>query len=141
MSRAVIPRATYRVQLNGTFTFRDLTAIVPYLAALGISHVYCSPYFKARSGSMHGYDVVDHNQLNPEIGTSEDFDAFVTTLRAHDMGHILDIVPNHVGIMGADNAWWMDVLENGPASRFADFFDIDWLPPNAALADKLLVPA
>src|SRR5579859_2716542 len=140
MTVAVIPRATYRVQLNKSFTFKDLTAIIPYLAALGVSHVYCSPYFKARSGSMHGYDVVDHNQLNPEIGSREDFEQFVATLRAHSMGHILDIVPNHVGIMGADNTWWMDVLENGRASKYADYFDIEWNPSNPALRDKVLVP-
>ena len=137
---AVIPRATYRIQLNAGFTFKDATAIVPYLADLGISHVYCSPYFRARAGSTHGYDVVDHNSLNPEIGDREDFERFVGELRAHGMGHVLDIVPNHVGIMGADNAWWMDVLENGQASRYADFFDIDWTPANPALADKVLVP-
>ena len=125
---ARIPRATYRVQLNAGFTFRDLTAIVPYLAALGVSHVYCSPYFRARAGSAHGYDVVDHNSFNPEIGSREDFELFVAELRAHAMGHILDIVPNHVGVMGSDNAWWMDVLENGQASVYADFFDIDWNP-------------
>jgi (1->4)-alpha-D-glucan 1-alpha-D-glucosylmutase len=90
---------------------------------------------------MHGYDVVDHNSLNPEIGTQEDFEQFVAALRAHGMGHIVDFVPNHVGVMGADNAWWMDVLENGKASRYAEFFDIDWSPPNPALAGKLLVPA
>jgi malto-oligosyltrehalose synthase len=137
---AQIPRATYRVQLNAGFTFRDLTAIVPYLAALGISHVYCSPYFRARAGSAHGYDVVDHNSFNPEIGTREEFDRLVAELRAHGMGHILDIVPNHVGVMGSDNAWWMDVLENGQASIYADYFDIDWNPVNAALADKVLMP-
>ncbi len=140
-SSAIIPRATYRVQLNAGFTFKDATALVPYLAELGISHVYCSPYFRARPGSLHGYDVVDHNSLNAEIGTRKDFEELVGTLRAHGMGHILDFVPNHVGIMGADNAWWMDVLENGKASRFAEFFDIDWSPPNPALVDKLLVPA
>jgi (1->4)-alpha-D-glucan 1-alpha-D-glucosylmutase len=136
----MVPRATYRVQLSAGFTFKDLTAIVPYLAALGVSHVYCSPYFRARAGSAHGYDVVDHNSFNPEIGSREDFDQLVAALRAHDMGHILDIVPNHVGVMGSDNAWWMDVLENGEASIYADFFDIDWNPVNAALADKVLVP-
>jgi (1->4)-alpha-D-glucan 1-alpha-D-glucosylmutase len=134
------PRATYRVQLNSSFTFKDATAIVPYLAELGISHVYCSPYFRARAGSNHGYDVVDHNSLNPEIGDRTDFERFVTELRAYGMGHVLDIVPNHVGIMGADNAWWMDVLENGQASMYADFFDIDWSPANPALAGKVLVP-
>jgi (1->4)-alpha-D-glucan 1-alpha-D-glucosylmutase len=137
---AVIPRATYRVQLNKSFTFKDVTAIVPYLGSLGISHVYCSPYFKARAGSVHGYDVVDHNELNPEIGDRADFESFVAALRSHNMGHILDIVPNHVGIMGADNAWWMDVLENGQASKYADYFDIEWNPANPALKGKVLVP-
>ena len=135
-----IPRATYRVQLNAGFTFRDATNIIPYLASLGISHIYCSPYFRARAGSMHGYDVVDHNTFNPEIGSREDFEHFVATLRAHQMGHILDIVPNHVGIMGSDNAWWMDVLENGEASIDAEYFDIDWTPANPVLAHKVLVP-
>ena len=107
---------------------------------LGISHVYCSPYFRARAGSTHGYDVVDHNSLNPEIGDRADFEHFVAELRAHGMGHMLDIVPNHVGIMGSDNAWWMDVLENGQASMYAEFFDIDWKPANPALAGKVLVP-
>jgi (1->4)-alpha-D-glucan 1-alpha-D-glucosylmutase len=137
---ARIPRATYRVQLNAGFTFKDLTAIVPYVAALGVSHVYCSPYFRSRAGSAHGYDVVDHNSFNPEIGSREDFELLVAELRAHAMGHILDIVPNHVGVMGSDNAWWMDVLESGQASIYADYFDIDWNPVNAALADKVLVP-
>jgi malto-oligosyltrehalose synthase len=135
-----IPRATYRVQLNAGFGFEQLTAIVPYLAALGVSHVYCSPYFRARAGSAHGYDVVDHNSFNPEIGSREEFERLVAALRAHSMGHILDIVPNHVGVMGADNAWWMDVLENGQASIYADYFDIDWNPANAAITDKVLVP-
>ena len=137
----LIPRATYRIQLNASFTFKDATAIVPYLAELGISHVYCSPYFRARAGSTHGYDVVDHNSFNPEIGDRDDFERFVAQLRAHGMGHVLDIVPNHVGIMGSDNAWWMDVLENGQGSMYADFFDIDWSPANPNLADKVLVPA
>jgi (1->4)-alpha-D-glucan 1-alpha-D-glucosylmutase len=139
-AQAIIPRATYRLQLNGTFTLRDATALIPYLSRLGVSHVYCSPYFRARPGSLHGYDVVDHNALNPEIADAADFEHFVTALRAHGMGQILDIVPNHVGIMGSDNAWWMDVLENGQASLYAAFFDIDWQPANPALAGKLLVP-
>jgi len=135
-----IPRATYRLQLNAGFTFRDATALVPYLAALGISHVYCSPYFRARSGSMHGYDVIDHNSFNPEIGERADFERFVAVLRTHGMGHIVDLVPNHVGILGSDNEWWMDVLENGEASAYAAFFDIDWSPPNPDRAHKVLVP-
>jgi (1->4)-alpha-D-glucan 1-alpha-D-glucosylmutase len=136
----VIPRTTYRLQLNAGFTFRDATAIVPYLAALGVSHVYCSPYFRARSGSAHGYDVVDHNSFNPEIGDQDDFEHFVAALRAHGMGHIVDIVPNHVGILGTDNDWWMDLLENGESSVYAGFFDIDWAPPNLDRAHKVLVP-
>src|SRR6201987_901197 len=136
----VIPRATYRLQLNAGFTFRDATAIVPYPAALGISHVYCSPYFRARSGSAHGYDVVDHNSFNPEIGDEADFERFVAALREHAMGHIVDIVPNHVGILGTDNAWWMDLLENGESSLYAGFFDIDWAPSNPDRAHKILVP-
>jgi (1->4)-alpha-D-glucan 1-alpha-D-glucosylmutase len=141
VARDAVPRATYRLQLNAGFTFNDATALIPYLAGLGISHVYCSPYFRARPGSMHGYDVVDHNALNPELGTRADFERFVATLAVHDMSHILDFVPNHVGIMGADNRWWLDLLENGKASPHAAFFDIDWSPPNPVLADKLLVPA
>jgi len=136
----VIPRATYRVQLNAGFTFSDAAAIVPYLAALGVSHVYCAPYFRARSGSAHGYDVVDHNSFNPEIGDQEDFERFVAALRDHDMGHIVDIVPNHVGILGTDNDWWMDLLENGESSAYAGFFDIDWAPSNLDRAHKVLVP-
>jgi (1->4)-alpha-D-glucan 1-alpha-D-glucosylmutase len=135
-----LPRATYRLQLNRDFTFNQARAIVPYLAALGISHCYISPCLKARPGSMHGYDIVDHNSLNPEIGSAEDFDGFVATLHEHDMGLILDIVPNHMGIMGSDNAWWLDVLENGEASTYACFFDIDWRPLKDELHGKVLVP-
>jgi (1->4)-alpha-D-glucan 1-alpha-D-glucosylmutase len=137
---ARIPRATYRLQLSRAFTLRDATALVPYFARLGVSHLYCSPYMRARPGSSHGYDVVDHNSINPEIGSREDLERFVSALRAHGMGHILDWVPNHVGVMGADNTWWMDVLENGPASIYAQFFDIAWENVDPALAGKLLVP-
>lgn len=136
----VIPRATYRLQLNGEFTIRDATALIPYLAQLGVSHVYCSPYLKARPGSSHGYDIIDHNAFNPEIGAVEDFQRFAETLAQHGMGQILDIVPNHMGVMGADNAWWLDVLENGPASLYAEFFDIDWCPGKPELRSKLLLP-
>jgi (1->4)-alpha-D-glucan 1-alpha-D-glucosylmutase len=135
-----IPRATYRLQLNKDFTFVQATAIVPYLAALGISHCYISPILKARPGSMHGYDIVDHNSLNPEIGTPEEFDRFVNTLHQQGMGLIVDIVPNHMGIMGSDNAWWLDVLENGEASAYSCFFDIDWHPLKEELHGKVLVP-
>ena len=100
-----IPIATYRLQLTADFDFEKAAEVVPYLKTLGITHLYASPFMKARKGSSHGYDVVDHNQINPEIGTREDLDDFVSMLRAHGMGHVLDIVPNHVGVMGADNAW------------------------------------
>jgi len=135
-----IPRATYRLQLNAGFTLRQATQIVPYLARLGISHVYCSPYLRARPGSTHGYDVVDHSSLNPEIGTDGDFERFAATLHAHGMRQLADIVPNHMGVLCADNAWWMDVLEHGPASQYADFFDIDWHPATPGLASRVLVP-
>ena len=138
--RAIIPRATYRLQLHREFGFADAAALVPYLAELGVSHIYCSPFLRARAGSRHGYDIVDHGQLNPEIGTREDFDRFVETLRNHSMGQIVDVVPNHMAVMGADNAWWIDVLENGPASTYATYFDIDWYPLDPSLAGKVLVP-
>ncbi|MFZ0257734.1 MAG: malto-oligosyltrehalose synthase [Gammaproteobacteria bacterium] len=139
-NHVAIPRATYRLQFNAGFTFRDAMQLIPYLDALGISHCYASPYLKARSGSLHGYDIIDHSSLNPEIGSRKDFDEFVDTLRAHNMGHILDMVPNHMGVMGSDNLWWLDVLENGPASYYAAYFDIDWNPIQTALRNKLLIP-
>jgi (1->4)-alpha-D-glucan 1-alpha-D-glucosylmutase len=139
-AQARVPRCTYRVQLNRDFRFGDVTKLVPYLARLGVSHVYCSPYLRARPGSTHGYDTVDHSALNPEIGTTADFERFVTVLKEHGMGHILDMVPNHMGVLGADNAWWLDVLESGPASTYAEFFDIDWHPANTALTNKVLIP-
>lgn len=135
-----IPTATYRLQFNRDFTFRDAAALVPYLASLGISHCYASPYFRARPGSMHGYDIIDHNALNPEIGSQEDYEHLVHELHRHGMGQILDIVPNHMGVMGSDNAWWLDMLENGQASQFADFFDIDWEPIKDELRGKILIP-
>lgn len=140
MSPPRIPRATYRLQLNREFTFARATEIVPYLRALGVSHVYCSPYLKARAGSAHGYDIVDHGVLNPEIGSKEDYERFVAALAEHDMGQVLDIVPNHMGVAGDDNPWWLDVLENGQASDYANFFDIDWQPVKPELHGKVLLP-
>src|SRR5262245_15762671 len=134
------PRATYRLQLNREFTFADATRAVPYLARLNISHLYASPILKARPGSMHGYDVTDHTRLNPELGTPEDFAALVATLHEHGLGLIVDIVPNHLGVMGDDNVWWLDVLENGPAARAAHHFDIDWRPNRGSMRDRVLVP-
>ena len=139
-ARPVLPRATYRLQLHKGFGFDAARAVLPYLQRLGISHVYCSPITKARPGSLHVYDVVDPTQLNPELGGMPAFLGFARAARALGMGLLLDQVPNHMGVFGADNAWWLDVLEHGRASTFADFFDIDWSPPNAALAGKLLVP-
>jgi (1->4)-alpha-D-glucan 1-alpha-D-glucosylmutase len=138
--RSPIPLATYRLQLNRDFTFAQATAIVPYLSALGVSHCYVSPCLKARAGSMHGYDIVNHDLLNPEIGSAEDFDRFVSALHEHGMGLILDIVPNHMGVMGSDNSWWLDVLENGESSVYAGFFDIDWHPLKDELHGKVLIP-
>ncbi len=135
-----VPTATYRLQLNRNFTFRDATAIIPYLSKLGVSHCYASPYLRARPGSVHGYDIIDHNSLNPEIGTVEEYEKFVDELHRHGMGQILDIVPNHMGVMGSDNTWWLDVLENGEASEYADFFDIDWDPIKDELQGKVLIP-
>jgi len=105
-----------------------------------VSHIYCSPFLKARKGSTHGYDIIDHNELNPEIGTREDFEAFIAELKRHGMGLMMDIVPNHMGVLAADNAWWQDVLENGPASACADYFDIDWQPPSESLHNRVLLP-
>jgi (1->4)-alpha-D-glucan 1-alpha-D-glucosylmutase len=132
--------ATARLQFHKGFTLNDGAALVPYLARLGISHLYASPLFRARAGSTHGYDIVDHTQINPELGGMEALRAMVACLRAHNMGLILDIVPNHMGVGGADNAWWLDVLEWGRSSAYADFFDIDWDPPDANLRGRMLAP-
>jgi (1->4)-alpha-D-glucan 1-alpha-D-glucosylmutase len=121
-----IPTATYRLQLRAGFGFDQAAAVVPYLKALGISHLYASPFLKARAGSTHGYDIIDHNALNPEFGGEEAFRRLGRALREADIGLILDFVPNHMGVHYADNAWWLDVLEWGPKSSHADSFDIDW---------------
>jgi (1->4)-alpha-D-glucan 1-alpha-D-glucosylmutase len=139
-----VPVATYRLQFNPQFTFPQATALVPYLAELGISDVYASPLTRARAGSMHGYDVVDPARLNPELAPGgnarEAFGAFTAQLQAHQMGLLLDVVPNHMCIAGAENEWWNDVLENGPSSPYASYFDIDWQPPKQNLRNKVLLP-
>ncbi len=135
-----IPAATYRLQFNSGFRFNDARDIVSYLHTLGISDIYASPYFKAREGSLHGYDILDQNSLNPEIGTEQEYEALCETLQQQDMGQILDIVPNHMCIEGQGNAFWMDVLENGPSSHYANFFDIDWHPVTKELENKILIP-
>jgi (1->4)-alpha-D-glucan 1-alpha-D-glucosylmutase len=134
------PRATYRLQLNADFTLRHALDLVPYLDELGVSHAYLSPILKAQPGSTHGYDTVDHTLINPELGTIEDFRALGGALRARGMGVILDIVPNHMGVGGADNQLWLDLLRHGPESRYADWFDINWSPPRPGMEGKLLVP-
>lgn len=140
MTASTVPSATYRLQFNSDFTFAEASKIIPYLHLLGISHVYASPFFKARAGSPHGYDIVDHNTLNPEIGDEKSFATYVETLHQNGMNQILDIVPNHMGVGGDDNPWWLDVLENGEASIYNQYFDIDWHPLNPALHNKSLLP-
>ncbi len=133
-------RGTYRLQFHADFTFHHAAAIVPYLQALGVSHVYASPYMRARSDSRHGYDVCDFNQLNPALGGEDGYREFVESLAAHEMSHIVDVVPNHMAASGQENPWWRDILENGPASPYSGFFDIDWKPIKAELANRVLIP-
>src|SRR6188768_936963 len=135
-----IPGCCYRLQLNKNFNFRDATALVDYLDALGVTDIYASPFLGARPGSAHGYDIIDHSRLNPEIGTDGDLDALAAALKQRGMGLIMDVVPNHMAIASSDNHWWNDVLENGRSSPFAAFFDIDWHPPKAELHEKILLP-
>ncbi len=132
--------ATARLQFHKDFPIPSATALVPYLARLGISHLYASPLLRARAGSTHGYDVVDPTIINPELGGEPALRELVAALRAHDMGLIADIVPNHMGVGGTENAWWLDVLEWGRASPYAEFFDIDWDPPDASLRGRMLAP-
>jgi (1->4)-alpha-D-glucan 1-alpha-D-glucosylmutase len=132
--------ATYRVQLHAGFTFDDAAAITGYLAALGISHLYCSPYLQAAPGSTHGYDVVDHGHLNTELGGAPGHARLSEWLAEAGLGQVLDIVPNHMALAGRANAWWWDVLENGPSSRYASYFDIDWDPPQRKLIATVLMP-
>ena len=135
-----IPTATYRLQFHQGFRFADAAALTGYLEELGISHVYASPIFKSSPGSPHGYDICDHNALNPEIGSREDYAHLAGALRARHLGLILDFVPNHMGIAEPGNAWWMDVLEHGPSSEYAAYFDIDWHPLTRELENKVLLP-
>jgi (1->4)-alpha-D-glucan 1-alpha-D-glucosylmutase len=138
--RARVPASTYRLQFNAAFTFEQAAALVAYLDELGVSDCYSSPVLKARAGSVHGYDIVDHTRLNPEVGTEEEFARFAHEVRRHGMGLVMDVVPNHMCIGGSDNRWWLDLLENGPGSSYARFFDVDWNPPNPALKNKVLLP-
>jgi (1->4)-alpha-D-glucan 1-alpha-D-glucosylmutase len=138
MSRT--PVATYRLQLHKEFDFDKAAAIAGYLHKLGISHVYSSPYLQAAPGSKHGYDVVDHHRVNQELGGEEAHERFCKRLGESQLGQILDIVPNHMAIAGRHNRYWWDVLENGPSSLYAPYFDIDWLPVEEKLRNKVLVP-
>jgi (1->4)-alpha-D-glucan 1-alpha-D-glucosylmutase len=135
-----IPSCTYRLQFNRWFTFAQAREIVPYLHELGVSDTYASPYFQASAESLHGYDITDHNKFNDAIGSREDYDAWIAELHAHGIGQVLDFVPNHMGIAASGNEWWMDVLENGPSSMYAPYFDIDWRPIKSDLRDKVLLP-
>ena len=134
------PAATYRIQFNRWFTFQQATDIVDYLHELGISDLYASPFLMARPGSLHGYDVTDHSRFNPEIGDEKSFFGLSDQLQQRGMGLIVDVVPNHMCISHPSNRLWWDVLENGPSSPFARFFDIEWHPPKAELANKVLLP-
>lgn len=135
-----IPSATYRLQFHAGFTFKDAQGILDYLDQLGISDVYASPYFQAAPESTHGYDVSDHNRINPAIGDDSDFRAYTTELRRRKMGQVLDFVPNHMGIGQSLNQWWMEVLADGIASPYSEYFDIDWHPGKQELQDRVLLP-
>ena len=134
-----LPRATMRLQFHRRFTFGDASALVPYFAAFGVSHLYASPILTARPGSLHGYDVIDPTRVNPELGGEEALCRLVYELRREEMGLIVDIVPNHMAI-GSNNPWWMDVLAHGQSSRYAKFFDIDWTPDDLRVCGKIVLP-
>jgi glycosidase len=134
------PTSTYRLQLRPGFGFADAQRMADYLDSLGVGGVYVSPILRARPGSTHGYDVIDHGALNPELGSADDFDALAAELARRELRLLVDFVPNHVGVHGGSNAWWNDVLEHGPSSVHADYFEIDWAPPTGALEGKVLLP-
>ncbi|HYE14444.1 MAG TPA: malto-oligosyltrehalose synthase [Pyrinomonadaceae bacterium] len=138
--QARIPVSTYRLQFNHLFTFEQAAALVGYFDELGVTDLYSSPVLKARPGSPHGYDVVDHARLNPEVGTEDEFASLARALRERGMGLLMDVVPNHMCIAGGENRWWLDLLENGPSSPFARFFDVDWNPPNPSMKNRVLLP-
>src|SRR5215469_3940925 len=134
------PSATYRVQFGLAFTFDDAANMADYLSKLGVSHLYCSPLLQAAATSSAGYDVVDYARLDDRLGGDEGYGKLTARLRAAGIGQVLDIVPNHMALAGRANAWWWDVLENGPASLYASYFDIDWDPPERKLAATVLMP-
>src|SRR5438270_9457109 len=134
------PESTYRLQLHPGFTFDDAAAVARYLADLGVTHLYSSPYLQAAKGSSHGYDVVDHSRVNSELGGEEAHQRLCDALGRAGLGQVLDIVPNHMAIGTRENAWWWDVLENGPSSVYASYFDVDWDPPESKLRNRVLLP-
>lgn len=135
-----LPRCTYRLQLKPGFGFLEAAEIAGYLEALGISHVYCSPYLQAAPGSTHGYDVLDHQSVNAELGGTMGHEQFCNTLGKSHLGQVLDVVPNHMSIAHSGNRWWWDVLENGPSSRYAAYFDVDWAPQEVKLHNRVSMP-
>ena len=135
-----LPSSTYRLQLHADFTFDDAARVIDYLSELGVTHVYCSPYLQAAPGSSHGYDVIDHTRVNVELGGEEGLRRFTAALKARGLGQVIDVVPNHMAISTAANWWWADVLENGPSSHFASYFDVEWEPPEARLRNMVLIP-
>jgi len=135
-----VPLSTYRLELYGGFRFDDATNLVDYVRELGVSHVYCSPYLQAAPGSTHGYDTVDYHRVSAEIGGDEGLARFCQKLKEYGLGQVLDIVPNHMAITGHYNQWWWDTLENGPLSRYAPYFDVDWNSPEERLRNKILLP-
>src|ERR1700751_5855573 len=139
MMESRIPVAVYRLQFHQAMRFEDARGLVPYLKDLGISDLYSSPILQARRGSTHGYDVTYPTRLNPELGTEEEFENLARQLQAHDMGLLLDIVPNHMAA-SSENPWWMDLLEDGPRSVYASHFDVDWHPPSRSLENRVLLP-
>jgi (1->4)-alpha-D-glucan 1-alpha-D-glucosylmutase len=135
-----LPRATYRLQLHAGFGFDAAAELAGYLATLGVSHVYCSPILRAVPGSTHGYDVVDPTSVNPELGGSSGYDRFSATLGRAGLGQLLDVVANHMAVGRRENRWWWDVLRNGPASRWAPYFDVDWVSADTGQRDTVLLP-
>lgn len=140
LERQTWPLATYRVQFNAQQRFQDVLAWIKDLAILGISDLYSSPFLESREGSLHHYDIVDHARISQEIGTLEDIRALSSELKRYQLGLIVDVVPNHMAACPEKNAWWRDVLENGPSSAYASYFDIDWMPLKPDLANKVLLP-
>ncbi|HOO46810.1 MAG TPA: alpha-amylase family glycosyl hydrolase, partial [Deltaproteobacteria bacterium] len=134
------PVATYRLQLRPGFGFDSTSEIADYLSELGISHLYTSPYLQAAAGSTHGYDVVDPSRVNEELGSPQAHVRMCRRLKSAGLGHMIDIVPNHMAIAGRQNPWWWDVLENGPSSHYAAYFDVDWESSGERWPDKVLLP-